>query len=55
MNKQNLHQGQRWLLTLVVAATLALSLSFGQAAVGKLFGADWTPTAYACEGAGGGC
>ena len=55
MNKQHLHKSQRWLLTLIVAATLALTLTFGQGAVGKVFGADWTPVAHACEGPNGGC
>ena len=55
MNKQHLHQSQRWLLTLVVAATLALTLTLGQTAVGKLIGVDLTPTAYACQTNGGGC
>ena len=55
MNKQHSHKSQSWLLTLVVAATLALTLTFGQGAVGKLIGADWTPTAYACQGVPGGC
>jgi len=55
MNKQHLHKSQRWLLTVVVATTLALTLTFGQGAVGKVFGADWTPTAYACQSSSGGC
>ena len=55
MNTRILPKSQRRLLTLVVAATLALTLTFGQGAVGKLIGVDWTPIAYACEGAPGGC
>ncbi len=55
MNMQSMHKGRRVFVTFIVAATLALTLAFGQSAVGKVFGVDWTPTAYACEGAGGGC
>jgi len=55
MNKQSMYKGRRVFVTFVVAAALAFTLAFGQSAVGKMFGVDWTPTAYACEGAGGGC
>jgi len=55
MNMQSMHKGRRVFVTFIVAATLALTLAFGQSAVGKVFGVDWTPTAYACEGVPGGC
>ena len=42
-------KSRQMLLSWMVAAGLALLLTVGQPVLGQLVGADWTPTASACQ------
>ncbi len=43
------------LLLLLIAAALALSVTFGAAALSELTGIELVSTAYACQSPSGGC
>jgi hypothetical protein len=56
MNASTLFQSsRRWLLTLVVAAILALTAAYAPVVVDNLAGTALTPQAYACHPTGVGC
>jgi hypothetical protein len=56
MNASTLFQSsRRGLLTLVVAAILALTAAYAPVVVDNLAGTTLTPQAYACQYPGGGC
>jgi hypothetical protein len=56
MNASTLFQSsRRGLLTLVVAAILALTAAYAPVVVDNLAGTELTPQAYACPAQGGGC
>ena len=49
-------QSRRQLAIWVVATVAALTVTFGQGAIGQMFGVDLAPTASACQEQGsGGC
>lgn len=45
---------KRRLLIYLAAATLALTLTLGQAALGKVMGIELAPAVFACQNSGGG-
>jgi hypothetical protein len=56
MNASTLFQSaRRGLLTLVVAALLALTAAYAPVVVDNLAGTTLVTAAYACQGAGGHC
>lgn len=50
-----LHGSQRWLLTLVVAAVLALAATYTPVVLDATAGTNLTNTAFACGAPSGGC
>jgi hypothetical protein len=55
MNAGILPRSRRWLLTLVVAALLAVGAAYSPVLLDGLAGTDLNPTAAACQGPGSGC
>jgi hypothetical protein len=50
-----LHNGRRWLLTLAVAAILALTAAYSPVLLDSATGTHLTTAAFACGIPGGGC
>ena len=58
MNRRIFARSRRQIVVVALAATLALTATFGQVAIGHLLGADGASTVYACQSQGsgaGGC
>lgn len=56
MNASTLFQrSHRWLLTLIVAAILAVAAAYAPVLVDNLTGTALVTSAYACQGQGGYC
>jgi hypothetical protein len=55
MNANLLSSGRRWLLTLVVAAMLAVTAAYAPVVLDNLAGTTLITSAYASQGQGGCC
>lgn len=50
-----LHSTRRWLLTLVIAAILAVTAAYSPMLIDQTAGTNLTNAVYACGPSGGGC
>lgn len=55
MNTTRFTLARRWLLTLVVAAVLAVTAAYAPVLLDGATGTSLTPAAFACPHTGGGC